>query len=116
MQEIIFANENHEKNYDSFLEKTPKEILSPANLSAIYLIAWVESKKQNIADQIIDFQTCSINLFSTMADWQDRMTQNAIFLAYHLQHDSMDWVNVFLDDSDWNKYFVQAFRIRYHSV
>ena len=78
------------------------------------MIAWVETEKPNVADQIIDFQTCSINLFATMADWQNEMTQNAIFLAYHLQKNSLDWIRTILDVSDWDKCFVQAVHIRYN--
>jgi len=68
MKDIIFENTPHKINYLSFLRKIPKALQTPENLATIYLAAWIETVKPHVVDQIIDFQTCSINLYSSVTE------------------------------------------------
>ena len=116
MDEIVFANRNHKKNYNGLSKRVPDEKFCPANDAVIYLVSFVETITPDTADQILDFQNLEINHFVYLEDWQTVMTQNAIFLAFNLKHifdkpDCYKTVIDILDASDWNEYFVEAIRI-----
>lgn len=113
MKKIIFANDLHRKKYEALLKRFPKEKLTPENLAAIYLIAWIETMKPDIADQILDFKNFSINLFATMLDWNNKRTQNAILLAFHLKMNHYDIALDIIEASKCHRVFLEALYICY---
>lgn len=111
MKEILFESNDHKEKCEVFLECVPAKNHSPENLAVVYLVAWVETVKPNVADQILDFQTCSINPLAYLKEWQTERTQNAIFLAHSLKTNNYDYALNIIDASNWDKCFVEAFCI-----
>ena len=111
MDEIVFANRNHKKNYNGLSKRVPDEKFCPANDAVIYLVSLVETITPDTADQILDFQNLEINHFVYLEDWQTVMTQNAIFLAYSIKKNDYKTVLSILEASDWNKNFLEAISI-----
>lgn len=115
MGKIMFKNEIHKKNYKTLLHRVSKKKRSAKNLAVLYLVAWVETEISGVADEILEYKTFTINIFTCLSPWQTSMGINAIFLAQNLNmNDDYHYALSIVEASDCDKCFIEAVSIRYN--
>ena len=114
MRKIIFKNQMHAKKFHDFCEALPEQKQIPAGYAVAYLLALIGEHENDI----FDFQKGILKPDVSNAVWQTGSTKRATTLLYTLWNEYSalsEKANIFdiFGYSEWDRYFLEAIRIRY---
>lgn len=116
---MIFKDENHENLYNTLLQKCSRK--DEETKPVMYLLALACNQSQ--AEQVFDFKEMCIRPDNFGQPWQTSSSTRAIRLAFVLwnnfpseENQSYNSVYSIFGGSSWDKYFIEAIKLRFPST
>lgn len=116
---MIFESERHENKYKELLARVGDARAKSLEVKAtLYLVSLVGNE-----DQLFNFKDCSIEPEGLNAPWQTGSSSRATRLAFILWNgnpgaEDPSYNNIYhiFGYSSWDRYFIEALRIRYQQT